>query len=246
VIGGPSGRAARCEVAAERAAAQPRPVRFSRWRIGFGKLPLTNVFAVCAGAIMLARRKERRRLAGDRRGIMAKNSNSGQKFISRNRKPRVHITYEDPYDSEELVELPFVMGVMADLSGNASAVEKPDIENRKFLDTDMDNFDARMAAIEPAVTFKTPNKLGNEGGTQLSVNLKFTKFEDFEPAAVARQVPALAKLLAAREQLSNLLRYMDGKMAAEDTLKKLLADPQLMSALKQKLEQRPTTEEKPE
>jgi type VI secretion system protein ImpB len=177
---------------------------------------------------------------------MAKNSNSGQKFISRNRKPRVHITYEDPYDSEELVELPFVMGVMADLSGNASAVEKPDIENRKFLDTDMDNFDARMAAIEPAVTFKTPNKLGSEGGTQLSVNLKFTKFEDFEPAAVARQVPALAKLLAAREQLSNLLRYMDGKMAAEDTLKKLLADPQLMSALKQKLEQRPTTEEMPE
>src|ERR1700690_2479868 len=108
---------------------------------------------------MLARRKKRRRLAGDRRGIMAKNSNSGQKFISRNRKPRVHITYEDPYDSEELVELPFVMGVMADLSGNPSGVEKPDIENRKFLDTDMDNFDARMAAIEPAVTFKTPNKL---------------------------------------------------------------------------------------
>jgi type VI secretion system protein ImpB len=195
---------------------------------------------------MLARRMERRRLADDRRGIMAKNSNSGQKFISRNRKPRVHITYEDPYDSEELVELPFVMGVMADLSGNASAVEKPEMENRKFLDTDMDNFDARMAAIEPAVNFKTPNKLGSEGGTQLSVNLKFTKFEDFEPAAIARQVPAMAKLLAARDQLKNLLSYMDGKIAAEDTLKKLLADPQLMSTLKQKLEQRPTPEEKPE
>src|SRR5471030_2142293 len=115
--------------------------RSSRWRSGFGKMSLTNMFAVCAGPIMLARRMERRQLAGDRRGIMAKNSNSGQKFISRNRKPRVHITYEDTYDSEELVELPFVMGVMADLSGNASAVEKPDIESRKFLDTDMDNFD---------------------------------------------------------------------------------------------------------
>jgi type VI secretion system protein ImpB len=205
-----------------------------------------NVFAVYAGAIMLKPRKNCAACRAARREIMAKNSNSGQKFISRNRKPRVHITYEDPYDSEELVELPFVMGVLADLSGNASAVEKPEIENRKFLDTDMDNFDARMAAIEPAVAFKTPNKLGGEEGTQLSVNLKFTKFEDFEPAAIARQVPALAKLLAAREQLSNLLRYMDGKVAAEDTLKKLLADPQLMSALKQKLEQRPTVEDKPE
>ncbi len=177
---------------------------------------------------------------------MAKNSNSGQKFITRNRKPRVHITYEDPYDSEEKIELPFVMGVLADLSGNASAVEKPEIENRKFLDTDMDNFDARMAAIEPAVAFKTANKLGGEEATRLSVNLTFKKMEDFEPAAIARQVPALAKLLAAREQLANLMRYMDGKVAAEDTLKKLLADPQLMSALKQKLDERPATEETPE
>jgi type VI secretion system protein ImpB len=174
---------------------------------------------------------------------MAKNSNSGQKFISRNRKPRVHITYEDPYDSEELVELPFVMGVMADLSGNASTVDKPDMETRKFLDTDMDNFDSRMEAIEPGLAFKTPNKLGGEEGTRLSVNLKFRKMADFEPAAIARQVPALDKLLTAREQLSNLLRYMDGKVAAEDTLKKLLADPQLMSALKQKLETRPATED---
>jgi len=177
---------------------------------------------------------------------MAKNSNSGQKFISRNRKPRVHITYEDPYDSEELVELPFVMGVMADLSGNASAVDKPDIEDRKFLDIDMDNFDQRMQAIEPTVAFKTPNKLSGEPGTKLSVNLKFEKISDFEPAAVARQVPALAKLLEAREQLANLMRYMDGKAAAEDTLKKLLSDPSLMSALKQKLDQRPATDETPE
>ena len=173
---------------------------------------------------------------------MAKNSNSGQKFISRNRKPRVHITYEDPYDSEELVELPFVMGVMADLSGNASKVEKPDIEARKFLDTDMDNFDSRMAAIEPAVNFKVADKLSGEENSKLGVNLKFQKMADFEPAAIAKQVPALNKLLEARAQLSNLMRYMDGKAAAEDTLKKLLADPSLMATLKQKLEQRPAAE----
>jgi type VI secretion system protein ImpB len=171
---------------------------------------------------------------------MASNSNSGQKFISRNRKPRVHITYEDPYNSEKLIELPFVMGVLADLSGNASAVAKPDMNDRKFLDIDMDNFDKRMAAIEPAVSMKVANKLGDgEGGEKLSVNLKFAKMDDFSPAAIARQVPATAKLLQAREQLANLLRYMDGKAAAEDSLKKLLSDPDLMAALKSKLEQKP-------
>jgi type VI secretion system protein ImpB len=172
---------------------------------------------------------------------MASNSNSGQKFISRNRKPRVHITYEDPYDAEKLIELPFVMGVLADLSGNSSAVQKPDIADRAFLDIDMDNFDKRMAAIEPGLSMKVPNKLGSgEGGDKLSVNVKFKKMDDFSPTAVARQVPAVAKLLQAREQLSNLLRYMDGKVAAEDALKKLLADPQLMAAMKDKLAERPS------
>jgi type VI secretion system protein ImpB len=170
---------------------------------------------------------------------MAANSNSGQKFISRNRKPRVHITYEDPYDSNRKVELPFVMGVMADLSGNNSSVAKPDMKDRAFLDIDMDNFDKRMAAIEPGLTTRVENKLG-EGGDKLGVNLKFTKMEDFSPAAVARQIPATAKLLAAREQLSNLLKYMDGKTAAEDSLKKLLADPELMAAMKSKLGSKPS------
>ena len=170
---------------------------------------------------------------------MASNSNSGQKFISRNRKPRVHITYEDPYDAERLVELPFVMGVMADLSGNASTVANPDMNDRAFLDVDMDNFDKRMSAIEPAVSMKVANKLGAaDSEDKLSVNVKFSKMDDFSPAAIAREVPAMAKLLQAREQLSNLLKYMDGKAAAEDGLKKLLADPQLMAALKSNLEQK--------
>lgn len=162
-------------------------------------------------------------------------ADSGQKFIRRNRPPRVHITYEDPYNADQKIELPFVMGVLADLSGNASAVEKPDIGERKFLDIDMDNFDQRMGAIEPGVSFTVPNKLGSEGDDKLSVSLKFKKFDDFNPAAIARQIPATAKLLEAREQLANLLRYMDGKVAASDQIKALLADPQLMAALKDRL-----------
>src|SRR6185369_17634573 len=159
-------------------------------------------------------------------------TDSGQRFIRRNRAPRVHITDEDPYDAERLIELPFVMGVLADLSGNNSAVEKPRIEDRKFLDIDMDNFDNRMAAIQPGITMRVPNKLGEEAGNEkLGVSLRFDKMEDFSPAKIARQVPETAKLLEAREQLANLLRYMDGKVAAEDQLKKLLSDPQLMTAL---------------
>jgi len=159
-------------------------------------------------------------------------TDSGQRFIRRNRAPRVHITYEDPYDAERLIELPFVMGVLADLSGNNSPVEKGRIEDRKFLDIDMDNFDNRMAAIQPGITMRVPNKLGEDAGNErLSVNLRFDKMEDFSPAKIARQVPEMATILEAREQLANLLRYMDGKVAAEDQLKKLLGDPKLMTAL---------------
>jgi len=158
-------------------------------------------------------------------------TDSGQRFIRRNRPPRVHITYEDPYNAERRIELPFVMGVMSDLSGNNSSVEKPDVAERKFLEFDMDNFENRMAAIEPGTAFSVPNKLGDGQGERLAVDMHFRKMDDFSPAAVARQVPALAKLLQARDQLANLLRYMDGKVAAEDQIKLLLKDPQLMAAL---------------
>jgi type VI secretion system protein ImpB len=175
---------------------------------------------------------------------MASNSNSGQKFISRNRKPRVHITYEDPYNSERLIELPFVMGVLADLSGNASAVEKPEMEQRKFLDIDMDNFDNRMEKIEPGLSMRVPYKLGGgESGDKMSVNLTFKKIDDFSPAAIARNVPELRKRLEARERLSNLLTYMQGRVAAEAALKQLLADPELMTAMKTKLNQASPSEE---
>ena len=157
---------------------------------------------------------------------------SGQRFIKRNRPPRVHITYDDPTNAEEKIELPFVMGVMSDLSGNSPGTDKVDVEQRKFLDIDMDNIDKRMAAIQPGVSFRVANKLSENTDEKMSVNLRFNKMADFEPAAVAKQVPALAKLLEARTHLANLLRYMDGKVAAEESLRKLLADPQLMLALK--------------
>ncbi len=162
-------------------------------------------------------------------------SDSGQKFIRRNRPPRVHITYDNPINAEEKIELPFVMGVMADLSGNAPGVEKEDIGNRKMLDIDMDNFDKRMAAIAPGAAFRVDNKLGDGEAEKIGVNLRFNKMDDFSPAAIAKQVPALNKLLEARTQLANLMRYMDGKVAAEGQLKKLLSDPELMAALREKM-----------
>ena len=158
-------------------------------------------------------------------------SDSGQKFIKRNRPPRVQISYEDPYDAEKQVELPFVMGIMADLSGNASKVEKPAMADRKFTNVDMDNFEEYMESVEPAVTFRVDNKLTDQPDEKMGVNLTFTKMSDFDPAGIARQVPALKALLEAREQLANLQRYMDGKVAAEEKLRELLSSPELMKAL---------------
>lgn len=161
-------------------------------------------------------------------------SDSGQKFIKRNRPPRVQISYEDPYDSQRQIELPFVMGVMSDLSGNASQVEKGPVADRKFADVDMDNVDKYMKSVAPAVSFRVDNKLSENSGEKMGVNLTFTSMSDFSPAGVARQVSALKVLLEAREQLANLQRYMDGKVSAEAQLKKLLADPKLMAALEQR------------
>jgi type VI secretion system protein ImpB len=110
----------------------------------------------------------------------------------------------------------------------------------------MDNFDGRMAAIQPGIAMRVANKLDDKPDEKMSVSLNFSKMADFSPVAVARQVPATRKLLEAREQLANLLRYMDGKVAAEDQLKKLLADPQLMAALKQRAATTRDPESEPE
>lgn len=161
-------------------------------------------------------------------------ADTGQKFIRRNRAPRVHIAYDDPYDAQKKIEIPFVTAVMADLSGNDPGVEKDDVAQREFLEFDMDNFDERMSRIEPGLAFSVEDKLSGEEGQKLAVNLRFKKMADFEPTAVARQVEPVAKLLEAREALANLTRYMDGRVDAEDKLKQLLADPELMKAIKEK------------
>lgn len=155
--------------------------------------------------------------------------NSSQKFIARNRAPRVQIEYDvEVYGSEKKIELPLVMGVLADLSGKP-AEPLPPVAERKFLDIDVDNFDERMKAIAPRVAFAVPNTLTGEG--QLMVDITFESMEDFSPAAIAQKVEPLARLLEARSQLANLQTYMDGKAGAEDLMNRLLQDPALLRSL---------------
>ncbi len=154
---------------------------------------------------------------------------SSQKFIARNRAPRVQIEYDvELYGAEKKVQLPFVMGVISDLSGNAGK-ELPPVADRKFLEVSADNFDDRMKGVQPRVKMEVPNKLTGEGNVR--VELGFEKLSDFSPAAVARQVPALAKLLEARSQLANLITYMDGKTGAEELIAKVLQDKNLLETL---------------
>jgi len=154
---------------------------------------------------------------------------SSQKFIARNRAPRVQIEYDlETNGAMEKKHIPFVMGVLADLSGK-SADELPEIEQRKALDIDMDNFDSRLKAMKPRVTFAVPNKLTGEG--QLAVDVTFESMDDFSPAAIAKKIEPLAKLLEARTQLSNLVTYMDGKAGAEKLISKALQDPALLQTL---------------
>jgi type VI secretion system protein ImpB len=154
---------------------------------------------------------------------------SSQKFIARNRAPRVQIEYDvELYGAKKKVELPFIMGVMADLSGKP-AEALPDVADRKFLEIDVDNFDERLKSCKPRVAFQVPNTLTGEGN--LSVEMTFESMDDFSPAAVAKKVDSLNKLLSARTQLANLLTYMDGKSKAEDLIGKLLQDPELLKSL---------------
>ena len=156
-------------------------------------------------------------------------SDSSQRFIARNRAPRVQIEYDvELYGSQKKVQLPFVMGVMSDLAGK-SHVAQPPVANRKFLEIDVDNFDERMKAMAPRVAFTVPNTLTGEGN--LEVDLTFEKMSDFSPAAIAAKVEPLRPLLEARTQLANLMAYMDGKSGAEALIEKILAEPSLLAAL---------------
>ena len=156
-------------------------------------------------------------------------STSSQKFIARNRAPRVQIEYDvELYGAEKKVQLPFVMGVMSDLSGK-SEEPLPPVSDRKFLEIDVDNFDERLKSMKPRVAFSVPNTLTGEGN--MAVDITFESLDDFSPAAIARKVEPLRKLLEARTQLSNLMTYMDGKTGAEELIAKVIQDPALLKTL---------------
>ncbi len=154
---------------------------------------------------------------------------SSQKFIARNRAPRVQIEYDvEVYGAEKKVQIPFIMGVLSDLAGKQED-PLPPIEQRKMMEIDIDNFDSRMKALKPRVAFAVPNTLTGEGN--LKVDITFESLEDFSPAAVARKVAGLDKLLEARTQLANLVTFMDGKAGAEQLITKALKDESLLQAL---------------
>lgn len=165
---------------------------------------------------------------------------SSQKFIARNRAPRVQIEYDvEVYGAQKKVQVPFVMGVMSDLSGANNSI-LPGIEDRKALEIDVDNFDNRLQSMKPRVEFSVPNTLTGEGN--MPVNITFESMDDFSPTAIAKKVGPIAKLLEARTQLANLGTYMDGKAGAEELLAKALKDP----ALLQSIASAPKPSDKPE
>ncbi len=154
---------------------------------------------------------------------------SGQKFIARNRPPRVQIEYDvELYGSEQKIQLPFVMGVMSDLAGKSQDA-LPEVSARNFMEIDIDNFDERMKSIQPRVAFQVENTLTHDG--TLHVELSFEKMEDFQPDSIAKRVEPLTKLLEARTELANLLSYMDGKSGAEQLIADILQNPTLLKSL---------------
>lgn len=154
----------------------------------------------------------------------------GQKFIAKNRAPRVQVEYDvELYGAEKKVNLPFVMGVMSDLAGKSEVTAGEKVDDKKFLDIDVDNFDDRMKSIKPRVAFNVPNVMTGEGN--LAVDVTFENMDDFSPDVVAEKVDGVKELLEARKQLSNLLSYMDGKTGAEELITKLLEDETLLKAL---------------
>ncbi len=155
---------------------------------------------------------------------------SKQKWLKRNRAPRVQIQYETEINgAQRKIDLAHVVGVMSDLSGD-SKKEKPEIRDREFSEIDVDNFDSRMNAIEPRVAFQVDNVLTDDGG-KIPVDLTFHSMNDFSPVEIAKNVDGVKELLEARNQLKNLLSYMDGKANAEEWVSNVLKDEALLGSL---------------
>jgi type VI secretion system protein ImpB len=150
--------------------------------------------------------------------------------LNRVRKPRVHITYEVETDGAQIVrELPFVVGVMGDFSGDPTQPLRPMVD-RKFTQIDRDNFNDVMARMAPGLNIKVDNKLADDG-SEMAVNLKFNSIDDFDPARIVDQVPALKSLLETRNKLRDLLSKADRSDELEGLLEKVLQNESELKAL---------------
>jgi type VI secretion system protein ImpB len=161
-------------------------------------------------------------------------NNSVHDKLKRVRKPRVHITYEVEDGGATVVkDLPFVVGVMGDFSGD-SAVPKKSLKERKFVDLKKDKFDQVMARIEPAVKMKVENTL-EDNGKEFEVNLKFRSMDDFDPEKVVGQIEPLRKLMETRNQLRDIMAKADGSEALESLLEQILNDETKLASLREQL-----------
>jgi type VI secretion system protein ImpB len=157
---------------------------------------------------------------------------STQKKITRVRPPRVHITYDVQIGNAiEMKEIPFVVGVLADLSGKPET-KLPELKERKFIDIDRDNFDDVLKGMKPRLTYRIDNKLANDD-SKLGVELRFESMADFEPERVVRQVEPLKKLLEARNRLSDLLSKMDGNDKLVEALDNVIKNTESMQKISQ-------------
>ncbi len=156
---------------------------------------------------------------------------STQHKLDRIRPPRVQITYDvEIGDAIQMKELPFVGGIMADLSGVPEEA-LPKVKDRKFVEIDRDNFSDVMASVNPRLVFQVENKLVNDG-SKLNVELKFSNVDDFNPVAVLKQVAPLKKLFDARQRLSDLLTKLDGNDELDQLLQDVVASTESLEEIK--------------
>jgi type VI secretion system protein ImpB len=155
---------------------------------------------------------------------------STQHKLDRVRPPRVHITYDvEIGDAIELKELPFVVGVLADLSGKPDEA-LPRLRDRKFVDIDRDNFNDVLKGMKPRLAYKVDNKLTNDD-SKMGVELRFNNLDDFEPEKVVNQVEPLRKLLEVRKQLSDLLAKTDGNDKLNERLQEIISNTELLQKI---------------
>lgn len=161
-------------------------------------------------------------------------SDSVHAKLNRVRKPRVHITYDVETEGAAIErELPFIVGVMGDFAGDPTEPLKP-LAERKFIQIDRDNFNDVMARIAPGLNMKVKNTLAGDD-SEMAVNLKFRSIEDFEPARVAEQVPALKALMDTRAKLRDMMSKVDNSEKLEALLDEVLQDEAKLKALSAQL-----------